>query len=97
MINQELKLLLESLSDTVNDSGLNISDECIFIQACTFMGTPRAVGQVPQETEGSKNKKGKPASEAQIKYFHKHGLGDTENLTAQEAFKKIKEHKEKNG
>lgn len=40
MINPELKKLLENLSDTVSETGLRVTDECIFIQACTFMRTP---------------------------------------------------------
>lgn len=109
MINQPLKEVIESLSDTLDATHLRVSDEQIFIQACTFLRTPKVVGEFPNETKeykipdktvsfgtGKQKTMAKPASQAQIDYFHKHGLGNTENLTASEAFKKIKEHKEKN-
>lgn len=52
--------------------------------------------------EGFSNKQGKktmakPASKDQIKYYHQHGLGDTENLTSAEAWRVIGEHKKKMG
>jgi hypothetical protein len=58
------------------------------------------IQNVPKETKEWKKGYTQPttkkmASEKQIAYFNQHGLGNTEKLTAAEAFKKIRDHKEK--
>lgn len=41
MISKELKQTIDILKEVVLDSQLRVSDDVLFVQACTFMRTPK--------------------------------------------------------
>ena len=78
MIQEELKQTIEILKTVVCESELRVSDECIFIQACTFMRTPKESSNGNQGLE--------KATEKQIDFLCKLNADfDADKITKKEA------------
>jgi len=85
--NPELKILIETIKETLKETKLKVSDDTILIEACKFMRTPKT-NYSPKET-----KELKKATPKQIDFLCKNNIDhDSETLTKKEAFKLIKSY-----
>lgn len=99
MNEKKLHEIINKLIQVRGESSLKISDECIFIQACTYER-----GEIANQGKSFVNKladsipkpseKREMATEKQLNYIYRNNLNvDTKDLTKLEATKIIGEHK----
>lgn len=92
--------IISDLDSVCVDNKLNISDECLLVQACSFYRGEKAGEKFNSKAsvtkEVDKSIDPKLATEKQKQYIYSNNLdANTQTLTKAEAFEIIKEHKEK--